>query len=277
MKVFTFLCAMFLLSISTCSNAITITSLNIKWFGLNGEMSNDPGNEERAPSIRKYLSETGLLASDVLIFQEIVDVGLLESKVVGRSHVCQSYDNENAKHQHVVICVKSKYKLEAADEEGYSLGSVSLGGKVRPAVHGIVTIDGRRLHIFGVHLKAIPTFSEWRMKQVQLLTDYIHERGDEPVLIIGDFNAYGEDAAGFSDIFSQDNLSEVTTPEKYSWASASEKYPREKFDRAWSRGMETESAHIVGPCNAGTMPAVKAYNGKVSDHCALSVKVRIPD
>ena len=51
------------------------------------------------------------------------------------------------------------------------------------------------LQIVGVHLKAMPDKSDVRREQVQMISDYLADRQDEePAIVVGDFNAYGDDA-----------------------------------------------------------------------------------
>ena len=259
--------------------SVSFTEFNGSWFGLNGDPNNSSGNEQRVPEWRKFLQNNTLL-SDVLIFEEIVDINLLTSSVLNDKYTCQTFTRSNPKIQHVVICVKPQLRLDVADDaNSYALEQVDVTGTLRPAVHGILkTQDGRRLaHIFGVHLKANSDMSATRLKQTQIIADYIkNQKAHDPVIIMGDFNTFGTDPASMENQFKVDNLVELSLPEPYTWASVTENFPPAKLDRVWLSDAlvsHVSYAHVIGPCSSGDTSAIASYNNKVSDHCPTKMVI----
>jgi endonuclease/exonuclease/phosphatase family metal-dependent hydrolase len=271
------------LSASRSSSKVNLsfTEINLAWFGLNGDLKNKLGSETRVATVRSFL-QTNKLLTDVMVFAEIVDIPLLEKKVLGNQYQCQSYKNSNPKHQYVVICHTRDYRLDIADDaDNYALDSLNLDGRLRPAVHGILkNKEGKRMaHIFGVHLKANPNKSDVRMEQVQNLVQYLHEETDnDPVVVMGDFNTFDSDAEVMSNSFEEAGLVELEFAEPYTWASAFENYQPAKFDRVWlSREWVTNVSndHIKGPCSSGDNKLIAKYNKEVSDHCPTTFEVKI--
>lgn len=253
------------------AQAFTLTTINLEWFGLNG-------TEARGGSIRRHL-EAERLFSDVMVFEEIVDVARLEREVVGRSYQCQSYDRSASNHQHVVLCVKEPLRLELADDDtDFELEAIDLNGHLRPAVHGVLKdSDGKRLaHIFGVHLKASPESSDVRMNQVDRLISYIQRRARDRIVILGDFNTFEDDPEQMARRFATAGLSEVGFTEPFTWAAADSAFEPAKFDRVWaSTGFRVTrgSNVVVGPCSSGDQTVIRTYNRTVSDHCAVTVEL----
>ena len=266
--------------------SVSFTELNIKWFGAKETIVDNQTpqtrslQETRTKSIRKFLSDNKLL-SDVMIFEEIVDVDLLQSDVLGKTYQCHSYENSDAKHQHVVICHKNNYIFSISDDdENYSLESVNVSGRLRPAVHGILKTKNNKhiAHVFGVHLKANPNMSDVRLNQVNKLVEYINNQEDrsDPIIVMGDYNTYNEDPAAIEKIFKKAQMTELEIPKSYTWASSSEEYEPAKFDRVWmSKNIisKVKSSDIKGPCNSGDKKLIAEYNQKVSDHCPVTLTI----
>jgi endonuclease/exonuclease/phosphatase family metal-dependent hydrolase len=259
---------------------LTFTEVNLNWFGLDGSPDNNAGDETRVDSIRQYLQDQGLMA-DVMAFEEIVDLDMLKSGILDDAYSCASYDRDDPKHQHVVICVRQGLTFAPADgADGYALESVDVNGHLRPAVHGIVEdAAGRRLaHVFAVHLKAMPDKSDVRLQQVQALGDYLANRraGGEPVVILGDWNTYASDPENFQKVLGPNGLRLAEEPEPYTWASVTENFPPAKFDRVWMSDAlagKVASLHVIGPCSSGDKTEIGDYNTDVSDHCPVSLKL----
>jgi endonuclease/exonuclease/phosphatase family metal-dependent hydrolase len=264
----------------TQTQDISITTFNIKFYGLNGVHGGQAGSETRDDKIKAHLTKHQIW-TDVMIFQEIVDVAGLED-LVGSNYSCKSYDHADSTHQHVVLCHKKTFTfVTASDDDNYALEEVSLD-KHRPAVHGIlVNKDGKKLlHIFGVHLKAQPDCSDVRATQVGLIGDYMKSRADnEPTIILGDFNSYGDDPVKFSEVFADEAIAmtPATDSYKFSYRSGGQ---GSKLDRIWlSNSLQVVSpAKVSGPCNdaGGSSQAIKTYNKEVSDHCPVTIKVKVP-
>lgn len=258
---------------------LSITTFNIKYFGLDGDHDGEPGDDLRNNTIVAHMNKYDLW-SDVNIFQEIVDIPALKA-LMGTNYLCQSYDNPDPRHQHVVICHKKKYTfLPASDDDNYTLEDVAIG-RHRPAVHGIlIARNGDRLmHVVGVHLKAQPDQSAIREQQTNMIADYLESRDDlEPILIAGDFNTFDNDSTMMTDIYRRDgvDMMQVNNSNQYTFRSGS---TGSKLDRFWvSKSLVvTQNPKVAGPCNsvAGNNAAIKQYNQQVSDHCPVTIKIRV--
>ena len=255
--------------------AVSLTTMNIRFYGLNAE-------ENREPELIRYLSDHALW-SDVMVFQEIVDVLRLQSKVVGFGYACVSYASDAPGHQHVVVCHKPTLRFEkATDDDDFILENVALGNAMyRPAVHGILRYaSGSRIaHLVAVHLKAMPEDGAKRIEQIRMIHDYLAYGRDDalPAILIGDTNLFDDDVDAATEILTDDGLGlkAVGTPGRYTY-----RVPErgQKFDRIWlGDGLAVQgAARIAGPCNLAG-PAgeakIRIYNKTVSDHCAVTVQV----
>lgn len=258
---------------------LSITTFNIKYFGLDGDHDGEPGDDYRANTIIAHLNKYNLW-SDVNIFQEIVDVPALQS-LMGTDYLCHSYDNEDPRHQHVVICHKKKYTfIVASDDDNYALEDVAME-RYRPAVHGILKARNgdRLLHVFGVHLKAQPNQSDIREQQTNVIADYLASRQDlEPVVIAGDFNTFNSDSDMMTQIYQRDavDMKQVDNTNQFTYRSGSK---GSKLDRFWiSNTLKvTQNPTVSGPCNSvrGNNSDVSQYNKQVSDHCPVTIKVQV--
>ena len=263
----------------TPAEDISITTFNIKFYGLNGVFGGPAGSESRDSSIKAHLNRFQLW-TDVMVFQEIVNVAALKA-LVGTDYLCKTYDHSDKTHQHVVLCHKKKFSfVTASDDDNYALEGVSLD-QYRPAVHGVlINKKGRRLlHIFGVHLKAQPNCSDIREQQIGVIGDYLKARTDsEPTIILGDFNTFHSDPETFSDVFDDASIDmkQAVNSYKFTYRSGNN---GSKLDRIWlSRSLQvSKPAKVAGPCNeVGSNHAVKTYNKEVSDHCPVTIKITVP-
>lgn len=263
--------------------SVSFTELNIKWFGAKeAVIDNDASQtrslpETRTKTIKKFLSDNKLM-SDVMIFEEIIDIDLLQTGVLGKTYQCHSYDNNDARHQHVVLCHKNNYVFSIADDDdNYAIESINVNGKLRPAVHGILKTKSDRevAHVIGVHLKANPDMTEVRLDQVNKLVDYIKQDDRElPAIVMGDYNTYNQDPAEIEKIFKKAKMTELSLPKPYTWASSSETYKPEKLDRVWMNQniiSKVKSVDVIGPCSSGDKKLIAEYNEKVSDHCPVNM------
>ena len=265
--------------VTPLSRAIRITDINLDWFGLNGSPSNS--SESRAPTIKAFLTDHNLLG-DVMVFEEIVNLPMLEHDVLGGKYTCHSYQRTDPKHQHVVLCVGAGFTLEPVSaSDGYALESVDTSGHLRPAVHGVLKNSaGKALaHIFGVHLKATPASASVRLAQVAKLSDYLaSEPTGLPVLLLGDVNSY-DDFPQMDSALEKVGLTQIEEDAPFTWASATESFAPAKLDRAWissSSFADVQEHHVEGPCSSGDKTQIATYNHDVSDHCAVTMTVALP-
>lgn len=275
---------------------LTVTSFNIKFFGLGGTMNGTPQLESRDPFLKSFLNQN-VPKSDIIVFQEIVDVDRLILKVIGPTYNCQSYDSSNIKHQHILICVKSTFRLVKEPSDNNNLiDDVSIDGiqKSRPAVHTLIADKQGNIlaRIIGVHLKAYPSESKTRQEQIGKIAKFINNLPIKsrhiPIILTGDFNSYSandtnfnfDDDILFSNIFKslQVDLSEALNKYDYTFRSPSS---RGKFDRFWisSKVLQIESVKVTGPCNdnKGDSNDIDAdfFYKNISDHCPVTLKLEL--
>jgi endonuclease/exonuclease/phosphatase family metal-dependent hydrolase len=259
---------------------ITVSTFNIAWYGLGGNPDNSPADETRDASLKSFIRRH-LADSDVIAFQEIVDVERLVAQVLDNARNCYSYRNRDPKHQHVVICVKPELRFEPITaDNNFTIESVALG-YLRPAVHGVIkSRDGRRLmYLAAVHLKANPESADVRREQIQKLGEYIRRnvRGI-PVAIVGDFNTHGDDSIVFQDIFSDLNLPVEEIENRFDY-TYNDSQNQQKLDRIWvsRRVVETSSPRVFGPCNTSpdtqSNQAIRHYLRTISDHCPVKTTI----
>lgn len=260
------------------ARGLAVTFFNIKYFGLNGNPDGRIGQETRVESLKAHLAGKNLL-TDVMVFEEIVDVALLTEQVLQNKYACQSYDSPDPKHQHVVLCAKAdKFRLSKDQgETDYLYNDLTMGGRVRPGVHALVeTADGKALaHVVGLHLKAQPDMSPMRTEQIKRLAAELRTRADDgvPTIIVGDMNTFNDDPAAFQAAFDAAGvpLKEIQNPATYTWRGNVNQ--GSKLDRAWasSTARIVSGPVVTGPCNSDDRAAIQQYNRTVSDHCAVTV------
>ncbi len=259
-------------------NTFTITTLNIKWYGNNGE-------ERRDASLKKFIKET-LETSDGILFQEIVGIKRLKSKVMGANYNCYNYEHSNRGHQSVVLCLKKKYTLSIeSDDDNWQVDDVSYGSNgARPALSGLIKDDkGRELfHVLGVHLKAFPNKTDVRLMQTEHLADRIETYPDRlPVVLLGDFNSHikektrkaQDDKFLMLDILDDAGMELVDLGASNTWTSKSK---RAQLDQIYvSDGVQIiGSPRIDGACNVDQPKGskdVENYLKNISDHCPVTV------
>ena len=252
----------------TSTPSFSVTEVNLEWFGAK-QQGQSVGSDlaSRVPAIKAYFQKYNML-SDVMVFEEIVNLDALQNDVLGGAYQCHSYVRTDPVHQHVVICQKSELTCDPVDG-GYTLETVDVTGGLRPAVHCIVKRDGKAIaHVFGVHLKATPTGAALRTKQISILEAYMAKQDPTvPIVITGDFNTYATDVVDYDKVFSQVNMTEVIAPEAYTWTDATGKFGPAKFDHLWASNIfgKTPTSHVYGPCNGDS--GDPTYHTMVSDHC----------
>ncbi|MEK6554459.1 MAG: endonuclease/exonuclease/phosphatase family protein, partial [Bdellovibrionota bacterium] len=223
-------------SAAAAPSNISITTFNIRYYGLGGSMGGTPAQEKRDATLKKFIAQY-VPHSDLFVFQEIVDVDRLVKKVLPTNFECISYKHADPKHQHVVLCHKTdKLSFEDDPNDPDSLiQEVSVNARSRPAVHTLVANrKGEVLfRLIGVHLKAFPHESTTRLGQIQSMTKFLSaSKTQVPVVIGGDFNTYNSDPSNFSKVFKSSglNLVEAKNPNTYTFRKGN---MRSKFDRFW--------------------------------------------
>lgn len=257
------------------TSALTITTLNLEWFGRGGDLLGHEENEYRFPTVKEFI-ETQLNKTDLFMFEEVTHIAALSKILPGWD--CRSYDVLNTKHQHVAACLKPGFTMVDSTIESVRLGAVGL----RPAFKVIVSAaDGAKTAVIGLHLKAGATESATRVQQAQALVAAMTEQDPTPTLVVGDFNTFPKDKTGLAkddheliaEVFQTRGLAQVggTVPTYGGFYGKT-------FDRVWTKNIKTEAFWIKGPCvNEGQgfnrYSERSFYSRFVSDHCAVSVTV----
>jgi len=285
-----FIFIIFITATAAVGESLRVSTFNIRWYGLDNLSDASNGRAWRDKWLRQTMDKE-LMRSDVIVFEEIVDVGRFKRNLIRGKMDCLTYYHDNAKHQHVVICHQKKYRFDKADgDNNYTMESVTWGtNKGRPALYGILRRkQGRAVaYIVGVHLKAFPDETAKRLKQTHAIARRLRQlQYDIPIIITGDFNThysdktqwYKHDYKLIDDIFRQYRLSlyEVYNPSN-TYVSLR---GQNKFDRFWvSNSVQVESRVAVSrlcvsPKNLSENQ-ITWYNENVSDHCLVTVNLEL--
>lgn len=252
--------------------ALTITTLNLQWFGQGGVMEGHPADEYRSQYV-KELVDSQLQKTDVFVFEEVMDVEVLRKALPGLT--CKAYEEDRIRHQHVAFCWKLNQSVSVTTVESVRLGQSGL----RPAVRAeFKTAAGKTIAFYGVHLKAGSDASTERMRQMQALRAAIP--AGENAVLTGDFNTFTKDKTGLPEddhVTMQAALgAEFAETGGTRWTYIGN-YPGRVFDRVWARGVSVSNFNVQGPCTFpqqwGRLYKHSFYTRFVSDHCPVSFTV----
>lgn len=285
-KFFFLLIVIFNFQDAYASEKFTITTFNIRFFGLHAD-------ETRDPYIQTFLKDS-VPASDIIVFEEIVDVPRIKA-ILPADWDCLSYENASPSHQHVVVCHSARFQFsrEATDNNDVIDEVAGPEGKYRPAVTAIVSdkLGNQLFRIVGVHLKAEPAYSALRVEQSKIIAAYLEKlKGSNlPVIITGDFNTYkspankaeSDDTDLILNAFNSTDLGIKRIPNDL-YTFRSNTGLRGQFDQFYlSNSIQTLSPlHIFDICNAevttGTGTAdLDYYYKNISDHCPVSAEITL--
>ncbi len=251
------------LCLSYQAQALSLTSLNIEWYGRGGVITGDQSHEYRDAFLEDFLRNK-LPPSDIYIFQEITSPTKLMA--LFKSHQCFTYDSAAKFHQYILICARPELLEGMAVDYSVQLGNPGL----RAAPIAQIKYQGGLLSVVGIHLKAGREELETRITQLYMLATGADLQ--QKVIAIGDFNTFEGDEAQMSSFLQQ-----------YNFVSRSPAHPTflgrnpHTFDRAWSRDIEVKSINVYGPCNQENTPypynEYAHYQRFISDHCALRIEI----
>jgi hypothetical protein len=271
-------------------SSFNITTFNIKWFGLGGEISGTRSDEYRIPWIKEFIKKN-LPTQHAFVFQEITDFTSLQKMMKDFSMNCFSYSHKRSTHQKIAICLKDSYDFLPPVFDNNTVmeevANVHKGG-LRPAVHGqIINKDtGKEIaYLIGVHLKAGWRESDVRALQVDLIKNQIKKsKTTVPVILMGDFNSFKrnstdkgkDDIELFDDILSEVSLKRVMHDYPATFNNGPNKH---LFDHAYvSEGTEVYDTKVWKTCNGYTPNSKRFENSSffkrfISDHCPLTIKI----
>jgi endonuclease/exonuclease/phosphatase family metal-dependent hydrolase len=271
---------------------LSIGSFNIRWYGLDGSLHGAFGSETRNETIRTFIDEH-LAGSDVLAFQEIVDVDLFVDEIMF-DWSCVSYDGFSGKHQHVVLCHRPELELwPVGDDDGFALPELRMQ-TLRPGVQGrLVDARGEDLaYVITLHLKAgsNPEDTDVRLEQAEILAEQQRRLAGAralPFIIIGDFNTHLAERTGLPEddevllgevLESDGDMFRAPLPVAHTFVNKSGQ--RFRLDHAWlSTSITVLDVDVPGPCNLDfdtNLTAIVEYYDSVSDHCPVSLQLELP-
>lgn len=256
----------------TPTYALTITSLNIEWFGKGGTLRGTIDDEYRVKRLRQLLLEE-MTPSDVFVFQEITEPELLQKSFP--EYDCKTYPLRS-QHQHVVLCANTPGTIEFFQVKEVALNSFGL----RPAAGITIKLaPKKKLNIIGLHLKSGLRDSALRLDQLRELvkkTEYL-----DNAVIIGDFNAYPKEATTLEkddELLFDEILAPLGFSQAYYEGGTFLNRSQRRFDHAWVKGVNLVATSVFGPCRKDSLQNWRFmdfgfYNRFISDHCALQVEI----
>ncbi len=249
-------------------HAVSVTSLNVEWFGRGGSMRGAIEDEYRKSYLREFILKH-IPRSDVYVFQEIVDVDLFRSYFP--EFKCRTHD-ENKDYLHVVMCTRDFKFIKFKVLEPTRLSRFGL----RPVIMGLFKNKlGQKFNVFGVHLKAGVSDTDVRFQQIQMMESEL--KLNVPGVLIGDFNSFPKAITGL-------NYSDTQIFARHLWPVGWVEAPlreitffsrrKNKLDRVYVKNMENTEVQVLGPCKENLKSGQKFhrktyYEKFISDHCAI--------
>lgn len=249
--------------------SLSVTSLNIEWFGKGGEIQGQIEDEYRSERVHDFLTNY-LPKSDVFVFQEVTEPTLVKNLFSNKN--CLTYDSSSKNHQHIVVSIPLGSLIKKYIQKEVQLGSLGL----RPAIEMQILNNKKLYTIIGVHLKAGPEDTLKRLKQVRLINSNLKK--SHKTVIIGDFNTFEKDRTGL-DISDNEYINQILegfneVPLGFNTFLG---FGGRLFDRAWIKNLNLISHNVYGPCNQnqqlGPYTKIGFYSRFISDHCAIQIVV----
>lgn len=278
-----------LVGLNIAASSLKITTFNIRWYGLGGEISGHRGDEYRDPFIKEFLT-TKYINTDIFVFQEIIDTARLADLMDGLGHHCVTYNHEQFNHQHLMICLKKTLDIvPVKGDDDYIFPLIENRPFLRPAIYGKVIDRYSKkplLHLVGLHLKAGPYSTNVRMHQVETLIKRIKEFKNEsiPLVIAGDLNSYPTystelEKSDLELIGKQlDSIGLSRRTSDYDWTYRSNSSGH-SFDHAFvSNRFNSRYVEVWRTCgksipNAKRLENLSWYKRFISDHCPVSFRL----
>jgi hypothetical protein len=272
--------------------SLRVATFNVRWYGVGGNIDM-PTAETRNPTLRAFFEEH-MGDTDVVVFEEILDVAMLQAEVLPAGWTCSTYTSSQPGHQFVVGCLAPGLLLtREADDDDIGYQPLAMG-TLRPGLAGIIRDEATLAplaRIIGVHLKATPASTDRRLQQAGIIVERLAGLASLndalPTLVLGDFNAHravdthetADDWTLIGDVF-------ATHPEL---ELARVDYPFEntfqdneghafKLDHMFLAGASATNVEVAGPCNLAwpaDQTAIVQHFDDISDHCPLIATVAL--
>lgn len=253
--------------------SITLSTFNIRCFGYNGQYFAENKSECRLPFLKSFL-ELNFSDTDVFVFQEIMDLSILE-KILPTGFRIYHYDHDYPKHMHIVLACKSEYKFTDLK----TIPDTKLDEtKSRPAFYGQLEKGSKIVAgIIGVHLKSGFEHTDKRILQCEAISKFIKNLSSSvPIVMAGDFNSHFKSKTKneHDDLFYlQSCLKAYFSPnfhDKPTYLLLSEKT---QLDHIWVRGVEIQKLQVYSYKNYKKNKALKKYYEEISDHLPVKAKL----
>lgn len=255
---------------------LKIVTFNIRCFGFDGDYFARGRSESRIPYIKEFI-QLNYSDVDVFIFQEIMDLSILKS-ILPDGFKFYHYDHEYPRHMHVVLACKNEFDFaDVQIIENTALDQT----KSRPALYGKLTQKKKSVaHVIGLHLKSGFEHTDKRMKQCQIICDFINTLDkDLPVVMAGDFNSHFkirtkkefDDLSFFQKIF-EDQLT-LEDHNKKTYVLPTEDA---HLDHFWTRGISVKDLEVYELEKYTTANALKNYYREISDHLPVKITLKFP-
>ncbi len=264
-------------SINPAQRNFKFAAFNIENFGDGPDAAFVKTRRER---VQQFLDDH-FQDVDVLAAEEIKDPQDFE-KLVAPRFSCYGPDaGRNFRAQHVLVCLRQGLSFKVAPTDDNFLIEEIASGDLRPAVHGIITDETQKTNYFyfiAAHLKAMPgpEFSQVRLKQAEILADYLAKSPlNLPQIIAGDFNTHDDDLKEITQIFSDKVADLVYVGNNLNKTYVSSEDSGSKLDHFWASDVLKKSASIkvtsLAPCstNLPSEEAFRGYKDYISDHCPI--------
>lgn len=254
---------------------LIISSFNIRCFGLGGEYSGRFRDEQRHYDLKNMIHKK-LSKSDVMIFQEIVDVESFKM-IIPNNFTLYEYSHDYKRHQRVVIAVKNTHLVLKKE----IVPHVTIDEKFsRPALHLKIQLESTLVvNVIGVHLKSGDLHTDTRLQQVRAITDYIKLiNSSDPYIIGGDFNTHKiessdlefDDTKYLSDVFKTAGLEHMGND----IPTFQTNWSKNILDHFWVSKKLIKDASLEVSSAAKKAVSLDDYYKKISDHVPVILNIR---
>jgi hypothetical protein len=272
--------------------SLRIATFNVRWYGVGGDIDT-PTAETRNPMLRAFVAEH-LGDAEVIVFEEILDVAMLQAEVLPAGWTCSTYTSTQPGHQFVVGCLAPGLLLtREADDDDLGYQPLAMG-TLRPGLAGILRDEATLApiaRIIGVHLKATPASTERRLQQANILVERLAglESLNEalPTIVLGDFNAHravdthgtADDWTLISDVFaSHPELALERVDYSFENTFRDKEAHAFKLDHMYLGGASATNVEVAGACNLAwpaDQATIEQHFDEISDHCPLIATVAL--
>lgn len=252
---------------------LEITTLNIRCFGFDGDYFARNKSESRLKTLKKFINQH-YSKSDVFIFQEIMDVSIL-NLILPEGFKFYTYEHKFNRHMFVVLACKNEFNFTDIQ----TIANTALDDtKSRPVIYGKLSFNNQpTAHIIGLHLKSGFDHTDKRMFQCDLIQKFILNLDPNiPLIMGGDFNSHfkiktkkdKDDLDYFREIF-KDTLT-LAEHDKSTYVLPTE---NAHLDHFWTKGLNVDNIEVFDLQTYCDGNVLKNYFNEISDHLPVKLSV----